>query len=343
MQLSDFDYFLPEQLIAQHPPAQRGQSRLLHVTTQKLTDLWFEALPSLIQAGDVMVFNNTRVIRARLFGEKATGGKIEALVERILDTHTVLAHIRASKAPKPGTIFYFGGHWTAVMEAREGDLFRLRFNANEDIYSILETSGSLPLPPYITRSTNADDDERYQTVYARERGAIAAPTAGLHFTDSMLHHLKNMDVTLLYVTLHVGAGTFQPVRTDNLTEHVMHSEHYQISAQVAKTIIQAKTEGRRIIAVGTTSLRALESAARDGMLQAGNGETDLFITPGYTFHIVDRLLTNFHLPKSTLMMLVSGFAGMQTIRKAYQHAIEQKYRFFSYGDAMLLENNRNQT
>ena len=337
MQLADFDYELPEHLIAQHPPLVRGGSRLLHVRGQALQDLLFEVLPTLVNPGDVMVFNDTRVIKARLFGEKASGGKVEALVERVLDAHTVLAHVRASKSPKPGTELLFADRWPARMVERAGDLFKLQFSAEESVFEILEASGKLPLPPYITRGSGDDDDERYQTVYARERGAVAAPTAGLHFTDAMLQTLQANGVTLAYVTLHVGAGTFQPVRVENLAEHKMHSELYQITQQTVDTIQAAHARGNQVLAVGTTSLRALESAARDGALRAGTGETDLFITPGYQFNVVDRLLTNFHLPKSTLMMLVSAFAGMQTIRDAYQHAIDGEYRFFSYGDAMLLE------
>lgn len=337
MQLADFDYELPEYLIAQHPSALRGGSRLLHVNGGVLQDLLFEALPALVDSGDVMVFNDTKVIKARLFGEKITGGKVEALVERLLDDHTVLAHVRASKSPKSGTKLIFADRWPAEMIAREGDLFKLHFTASEQVYEILEQSGHLPLPPYITRHSDDDDDERYQTVYARERGAVAAPTAGLHFTDSMLDKLKSRGVTLTYVTLHVGAGTFQPVRVDDLANHKMHSERYQISQETVDIIQAAHERRKKVLAVGTTSLRALESAARDGELRAGGGETELFITPGYQFKVVDRLLTNFHLPKSTLMMLVSAFSGMPVIHDAYRHAIEQEYHFFSYGDAMLLE------
>lgn len=337
MQLSDFDYHLPEALIAQHPPAERGASRLLHVDGMTLSDLSFADLPSRLQAGDLLVFNDTRVIRARLFGEKASGGKVEALIERVLDDHTALAHVRASKSPKPGSRLIFAGRWEAEMVERHDSMFKLRFLAEENVYDILEASGKLPLPPYIERSAEHDDDERYQTVYAREQGAVAAPTAGLHFTDGMLATLQAQGIATAFVTLHVGAGTFQPVKVDNVAEHKMHSEIYDIPQATVDAIAAARARGGRVVAVGTTSVRALESAARHGELKAGRGETDIFITPGYRFRVVDRLLTNFHLPKSTLLMLVSAFAGYEEIFQAYRHAVEKEYRFFSYGDAMLLE------
>lgn len=339
MLISEFDYTLPEALIAQHPPASRGASRLLHVEGARLTDLMFADFAAHVAPGDVMVFNDTRVIKARLFGEKASGGQIEALIERVLDDHHALAHVRASKSPKPGSRLIFAGRWEAEMVERVGDLFKLRFLAGENLFDILETSGKLPLPPYIDRSADGEDDERYQTVYARERGAVAAPTAGLHFTPEMLARLEAQGVQLCRVTLHVGAGTFQPVRVENVAEHKMHSEIYDIPESTRATIVAARAEGRRVLAVGTTSLRALEAAAQSGVLCAGRGETDIFITPGYRFRVVDRLLTNFHLPKSTLLMLVSAFAGLDTIRAAYRHAVEHEYKFFSYGDAMLLEKN----
>ncbi|EEG07515.1 S-adenosylmethionine/tRNA-ribosyltransferase-isomerase [Pseudogulbenkiania ferrooxidans 2002] len=337
MQLSDFDYHLPDELIAQHPPEHRGASRLLHVDGLALADLSFGAVLERIQPGDVMVFNDTRVIKARLFGEKASGGKVEALVERVLDEHTVWAHVRASKSPKPGSTITFAGRWQAEMVERDDALFKLRFLDAENVFDILEASGKLPLPPYIERDTDSDDDSRYQTVYARERGAVAAPTAGLHFTEAMLDALRAKGVILAYVTLHVGAGTFQPVRVENIAEHKMHSEIYEIPPATVDAIAAAHAAGRKVLAVGTTSMRALESAAQGGALVAGRGETDIFITPGYRFRVVDRLLTNFHLPKSTLLMLVSAFAGVEPIRNAYRHAVEHRYRFFSYGDAMLLE------
>lgn len=337
MHISEFDYHLPEDLIAQHPPEVRGASRLLHVDGAGLADLAFADLLDRVEPGEVMVFNDTRVIKARLYGEKASGGQVEALIERVLDPHTALAHVRASKSPKPGSRLMFAGRWPAEMVERVGDLFKLRFLADDDLFDILEASGKLPLPPYIERSAGAEDDERYQTVYARERGAVAAPTAGLHFTGTMLDRLRQKGVELHRVTLHVGAGTFQPVRVEEVAEHRMHSEIYRIPEETRAAIEAAHAAGRRVLAVGTTSMRALEAAAQGGQLRAGHGETDIFITPGYRFRVVDRLLTNFHLPKSTLLMLVSAFAGMETIRAAYRHAVAQRYRFFSYGDAMLLE------
>ncbi|RMC97916.1 tRNA preQ1(34) S-adenosylmethionine ribosyltransferase-isomerase QueA [Aquitalea palustris] len=337
MLLSDFDYHLPEHLIAQHPPAVRGASRLLHVAGTSLADGQFADFAAHVSAGDVMVFNDTRVIKARLFGEKASGGKIEALVERVLDAHTVLAHVRSSKSPKPGTRLIFAERWEAEMVERDDALFKLRFLAEDNVFDILEASGKLPLPPYIERSAEGDDDERYQTVYAREQGAVAAPTAGLHFNEEMLAALQAKGVELAYVTLHVGAGTFQPVRVENIAEHKMHSEIYEVPQRTYDLIQAAHARGNKVLAVGTTSMRALESAARSGELVAGRGETDIFITPGYRFRVVDRLLTNFHLPKSTLLMLVSAFAGYPEMRAAYAHAVQQQYRFFSYGDAMLLE------
>lgn len=337
MLVSDFDYHLPDHLIAQHPPAERGGSRLLGVNGARLHDGYFATFAETMQAGDVLVFNDTRVIKARLFGEKASGGKIEALVERVLNDHDVLAHVRSSKSPKPGTRLIFAGQWQAQMIERVGELFKLRFLDAANVFDILEESGKLPLPPYIERDTDGDDDERYQTVYAREKGAVAAPTAGLHFTDEMLQTLAAKGIVLANVTLHVGAGTFQPVRVDNIADHKMHSEIYDIPQSTVDAINAAHQVGRKVLAVGTTSMRALESAARgDGVLKAGRGETDIFITPGYRFNVVDRLLTNFHLPKSTLLMLVSAFAGYAEMRAAYEHAVAQEYRFFSYGDAMLL-------
>lgn len=337
MHLSDFDYSLPESLIAQYPPSERGASRLLHVAQTQLSDLMFGDFLDQMNAGDVMVFNDTRVIKARLFGEKASGGQVEALIERVLDPHTVLAHVRASKSPKAGCALLFAGQWQAEMVERVGELFKLRFLSDVDVFDILETSGKLPLPPYIERTAQGDDDERYQTVYARERGAVAAPTAGLHFTEDMLARLEQKGVILCRVTLHVGAGTFQPVRVEFIAEHKMHSELYEIPEATCEAIANAHAAGHQVLAVGTTSLRALEAAAQSGSLRPGRGETDIFITPGYRFRVVDRLLTNFHLPKSTLLMLVSAFAGYETIKAAYAHAVEHEYKFFSYGDAMLLE------
>lgn len=340
MLLSDFDYILPDDLIAQTPPAVRGASRLLQVrSTLDYADLQFQDLPSLLQPHDLLIFNNTKVIKARLFGQKTTGGQIEVMVERVLNTHEVLAQVGSSKTPKIGSQFTLDQRWQVEVLARQADLFHLRFLTDTPVLEILEQSGKLPLPPYISRAAGSDDDSRYQTVFAENEGAVAAPTAGLHFDDAMLARLAAQGIQQAFVTLHVGAGTFQPVRVENLDEHVMHSERYFIPEATLQAIQAARAHGGRIIAVGTTSLRALESAARAPSLQAGWQETNLFITPGYTFKIVDVLLTNFHLPKSTLLMLISAFAGFENIKQAYAHAIAEQYRFFSYGDAMLLTRN----
>ncbi|WP_373975006.1 tRNA preQ1(34) S-adenosylmethionine ribosyltransferase-isomerase QueA [Chitinibacter sp. SCUT-21] len=340
MQISDFDYHLPEHLIAQFPPETRGTSRLLHVAGKNLSDRVFTELPDLLQSGDVLVFNDTKVIKARMFGEKASGGKIEALIERVLDQHQALAHIKASKAPKPGTILHFQGGFSAEMTERQGDLFKLDFSAFHSdltVLDILEASGLLPLPPYITHVPDEEDAKRYQTVYARDPGAVAAPTAGLHFTEEILAQLRAKGVKTCFLTLHVGAGTFMPVRVDDISQHVMHHERYRIPAETQAAIHEAKATGKRVIAVGTTSLRALEASSQNGLLAEPEGDTNIFITPGYQFKVIDRLVTNFHLPKSTLLMLVSAFAGHETMRAAYDHAVAKEYRFFSYGDSMLLE------
>lgn len=338
MHLSDFDFNLPEQLIAQHPSAERGGGRLLAALPgQPLADACFADLPEYIGANDVLVFNNTKVMKARLFGAKESGGRIEALIERVLDDGSALAHVRASKAPKAGMALVFDGGICAVMEARAGELFRLRFHGGESVYEILERHGRLPLPPYIERAADSGDEARYQTVYAKHCGAVAAPTAGLHFTEALLQTLREKGVQTAEVTLHVGAGTFQPVRVENIAEHKMHSEWFDVPPETVAAVEAAQRRGGRVWAVGTTSMRALESAAREtGRLQAGTGDTDIFITPGYRFNVADRLITNFHLPKSTLLMLVSAFAGAEHIRRVYRHAVEAEYRFFSYGDAMLL-------
>lgn len=338
MDIADFDFELPEKLIAQRPPEVRGSSRLLAALPEKpITDAYFADLPDYVGRGDVLVFNNTKVIKARLFGQKASGGKIEALIERVLDEHTALAHVRSSKSPKPGAELIFEGGIKAVMVERQEELFRLRFDGAQTVYELLEQSGHLPLPPYIERTADDKDDSRYQTVYAKHQGAVAAPTAGLHFTDELLAALRAKGVEMAEVTLHVGAGTFQPVRVDNIADHKMHSEWFDVPSETVAAIEAAKARGNRVWSVGTTSMRALESAAREtGRLKAGQGDTDIFITPGYRFNVVDRLITNFHLPKSTLLMLVSALSGMQHIREVYQHAVEQEYRFFSYGDAMIL-------
>ncbi|MDK4685301.1 tRNA preQ1(34) S-adenosylmethionine ribosyltransferase-isomerase QueA [Kingella negevensis] len=338
MNISDFDFHLPEHLIAQNPPAVRGSSRLLVALPESpLQDKHFTDLPDYVAAGDLMIFNNTKVMKARLFGQKASGGKIEALIERVLDAHTALAHIRSSKSPKAGAELIFEGDIRATMVERKEELFKLHFSGSETVYELLEHNGHMPLPPYIVRDANDNDDSRYQTVYAKHQGAVAAPTAGLHFTDELLGSLKNKGVDFTEVTLHVGAGTFQPVRVDNIAEHKMHSEWYSVSEEAVAKIAKTKARGGKVWAVGTTSMRAIESAARSGSLKAGQGDTDIFITPGYQFQVIDRMVTNFHLPKSTLLMLVSAFSGSEHIREVYRHAIEQEYRFFSYGDAMILE------
>ena len=341
MNLADFDYHLPDALIAQHPAAERTGSRLLHLDGNSgvFVDRQFRDLPGLLRAGDVLVFNNTQVIKARLHGAKESGGKVEALVERILAGGTrALAHVRASKSPLPGSKLFFSGAAEPVMAtmiARADDLFELDFGAS--VHEILQRIGEVPLPPYIEHGADDEDEARYQTVYARHPGSVAAPTAGLHFDEPMLATLRAQGVGLAYVTLHVGAGTFRPVRDDDISKHVMHSEWYDVPAETVAAIAAAKAGGGRVIAVGTTSMRTLEAASRSGALQAESGETKIFITPGYSFRTVDRLITNFHLPKSTLLMLVSAFAGMENIQRAYAHAVAEKYRFFSYGDAMLLE------
>ncbi len=333
--LSDFNFELPPALIAQVPLASRSASRLLQVNRDVCIDRSFTDLPNLLQAGDLLVLNNTRVLKARFFGVKETGGKVEVLVERLLDTHTVLAQCRASKSPPVGTRINLAEAFEVIVGERVGEFYTLTFPDNA--IDLIEAYGALPLPPYIEHAANEVDAERYQTVFAQEPGAVAAPTAGLHFDQTMMDVLRNQGVQFATVTLHVGAGTFQPVRTENLAEHNMHSEWYSIPDQTVQIIKATKAAGGRVIAVGTTSLRALESASQSGTLQAGSADTNLFITPGYTFKTVDRLITNFHLPKSTLLMLVSAFAGYERIRHAYAHAIAAQYRFFSYGDAMLLD------
>lgn len=340
MRTTDFDFDLPEELIAQFPAKQRSASRLLRLDGRSgtLADSMFRQLPDFLRAGDLLVFNDTRVIKARLFGQKTTGGSVEVLVERILDSHAALAHIRASRSPKSGSrISLADGKIEAVVRERQDDLFLLEFGGADSVLDLLDRHGQLPLPPYITHSADQTDEERYQTVYAREAGAVAAPTAGLHFDEAMMQSLQDHGIHIAYVTLHVGAGTFQPVRVDDIREHKMHSELYSVSEETLRMIRATQAAGGKVTAVGTTALRALESAARSGELVAGDGETDIFITPGYRFRVVERLLTNFHLPKSTLLMLVSAFAGIDNIKAAYQHAVSQRYRFFSYGDAMLLE------
>ena len=332
--LSDFDFELPSELIAQAPLPERSASRLLEVASDGLRDRVFTDILELLKPGDVMVFNDTRVLNARFFGVKETGGKVEVLVERVLDASTVLAQVRASKSPPPGTRMRLADAFDVIVGERAGEFFTLQFPG--DAIELIDAHGSLPLPPYIAHEADQQDEQRYQTVFARSPGAVAAPTAGLHFDQPLLDKLQARSVRLAWLTLHVGAGTSQPVRTENIAEHRMHSEWFHVPAETAALIHEAQRSGHDVIAVGTTSMRALESASQSGELQAGSGDTNIFITPGYQFKSVTRLVTNFHLPRSTLMMLVSAFAGYERIRTAYAHAIAQRYRFFSYGDAMLL-------
>jgi S-adenosylmethionine:tRNA ribosyltransferase-isomerase len=337
LHLSDFDYALPPELIAQHPAGERAASRLLHLDGKSgaMEDLAFRDIARLLAPGDLLVVNDTRVIKARLRGRKDSGGEVEVLVERVVDSERALAQVRASKTPKPGRRLLFARDVEAEVVGRNGEFFELRFNS--PVLEVLSRHGETPLPPYITHAPQADDDARYQTVYARSPGAVAAPTAGLHFDDALLTELEGKGVGVARVTLHVGAGTFQPVRTEDLSQHVMHAEWYEIPGETVAAIEATRAKGGRVVAVGTTALRALESAAAEGPIRPGAADTRLFIVPGYAFRVVDRLITNFHLPRSTLLMLVSAFAGTDNIRRAYSHAVAERYRFFSYGDAMLLE------
>ncbi|MFO1311650.1 MAG: tRNA preQ1(34) S-adenosylmethionine ribosyltransferase-isomerase QueA [Burkholderiales bacterium] len=335
--LSDFDYELPPELVAQVPAATRSASRLLHVDGDALHDLAFTALPRLLAPGDLVVFNDTRVIPARVRGTKPTGGRIELLIERIVGEREAWAQVRASHAPRVGTRIDLPGGAHAIVEERSDRFHRLAFEGTGTLHAWLERFGEVPLPPYIARHADEADRERYQTIYAREPGAVAAPTAGLHFDDAVMAALAERGVGRAFVTLHVGAGTFQPVQADDIARHVMHEEWFAIPAATALAVAQTRARGGSVIAIGTTTLRALESAADpEGSVAPGVASTRLFITPGYRFRAVDRLLTNFHLPKSTLLMLVSAFAGYDRIRSAYAHAVAERYRFFSYGDAMLL-------
>ncbi|MFC1589210.1 tRNA preQ1(34) S-adenosylmethionine ribosyltransferase-isomerase QueA [Pseudomonadota bacterium] len=344
MRTDDFYFDLPDELIAQQPCEQRSASRLLHLArvsesgSPSLQHLQFTDLPDLINADDLLVFNDTRVIPARLYGQKPTGGKIEVLIERLTDENHCLAHVRASKTPKIGSLLHIGneGEYTLKVEARQNDLFVLSSNGNTSLTDIMQQSGHMPLPPYITRSDEAVDFERYQTVYSKKPGAVAAPTAGLHFDDAILKALKEKGVQSTFVTLHVGAGTFQPVRAENIEEHHMHSEYLEVSQAAVDACRESRERGGRIIAVGTTAVRSLETASASGTLQAYAGETDIFIYPGYEFRSVDAMVTNFHLSESTLLMLVSAFAGKELVMDAYRQAIENRYRFFSYGDAMFI-------
>ena len=336
--LDDFDYALPPELIAQHPAATRSGSRLLHLDRAgQVHDRQFPDVLSLLRPNDLIVFNNTRVIKARLHGEKESGGKVEILVERLLTDNRVLAHVRASKSPKTGTRLRLGAQgFIVTCLGRQDDLFELQFP--DEVLGLLDQQGEVPLPPYITHDADGEDQQRYQTVYAKQPGAVAAPTAGLHFDEDLLARIDAMGVQRAEVTLHVGAGTFLPVRVEKISEHVMHAEWYEVNESVTQAVNDTRARGGRVIAVGTTSVRSLESAARYGLpLQARAEDTRLFITPGFDWRVVDALITNFHLPKSTLMMLVSSFAGRAPVMHAYAHAVAQRYRFFSYGDAMFIE------
>ncbi|MGZ5259747.1 MAG: tRNA preQ1(34) S-adenosylmethionine ribosyltransferase-isomerase QueA [Burkholderiales bacterium] len=338
MKLEDFDYHLPHELIAQLPLRERTASKLLHLDGQTgaLRDLKFTDIVELIAPHDVLILNDTRVIKARLTGRKKSGGKVELLVERVLGQNEALVQMRSSHAPREGSTVLVADALEATVLERRGPFFRVRFEGFDDVFSLLNRHGTVPLPPYIEHAAVPEDETRYQTVYARAPGAVAAPTAGLHFDEALLERVSLRGTTVAHVTLHVGAGTFQPVRESDLAAHEMHGEWYTVPQSTVDAISAARERGGSVVAVGTTTLRALESAGA-AQIEAGTGETKLFILPGYAFHTVDRLITNFHLPKSTLLMLVSAFGGMSNIRSAYAHAIANRYRFFSYGDAMLIE------
>jgi len=337
MKKSDFNYLLPDALIAQKPLAERDASRLLCMdkNSGQITDRQFTDFIDLITDQDLLVFNDTKVIPARLYGKKQSGGKIEILIERLLDNHHALAHIKASKSPKAGAMIELEQGYSCTVQGRDDDLFIVEF-ASMTIMELLDLIGHIPLPPYITRADDVSDLTRYQTVFAKEAGAVAAPTAGLHFNEALMANIKALNIQTAFVTLHVGSGTFQPVRAENLVDHVMHKEYFAVPQATVDAVQRTREQGGRVIAIGTTAVRALESASTSGQLSAGFGDTALFITPGYAFKSVDALLTNFHLPESTLLMLISAFAGYDEIRNAYQHAIKESYRFFSYGDAMFL-------
>ncbi|MDX1757309.1 MAG: tRNA preQ1(34) S-adenosylmethionine ribosyltransferase-isomerase QueA [Marinobacter sp.] len=338
MNVSDFHFDLPDELIARYPLPERTASRLLTLDglNGRTEHLHFRDLPSLLQPDDLLVFNNTRVIPARLFGRKETGGQVEILVERLLDDRQILAHVRASKAPKPGQRILVEDGTAFLMKERQEAMFVLACEAAEPVIEVLERAGHMPLPPYVDRPDEQSDRERYQTVYAQQAGAVAAPTAGLHFDDELIQRLRTQGVNTAFVTLHVGAGTFQPVRVDRVEDHTMHSEVVQVPDETVEAVRQTREKGGRVIAIGTTSVRSLESASRGGVLRPFRGETDIFIHPGYRFQTVDAMVTNFHLPESTLIMLVSAFAGYEHVMAAYQEAIRERYRFFSYGDAMFI-------
>ncbi|MBF8999152.1 MULTISPECIES: tRNA preQ1(34) S-adenosylmethionine ribosyltransferase-isomerase QueA [Vibrio] len=345
MHVSDFHFDLPNELIARYPTEERTASRLLQLNGNdgELVDGTFKDVLDIVKPGDLLVFNNTRVIPARMFGRKASGGKLEVLVERMIDEHSILAHVRCSKPPKPGTELYLGENdeYQAEMVARHDALFEIRFTSDKAVLEILNAIGHMPLPPYIDRPDDDADKERYQTVYNEKPGAVAAPTAGLHFDKPLLEQIQAKGVELAYVTLHVGAGTFQPVRVEDVENHHMHSEYVEVPQEVVDAIAATRKQGGRVIAVGTTSVRSLESAAQDALKNGTElvpffGDTEIFIYPGYEYQLVDALITNFHLPESTLIMLVSAFAGYEHTMAAYRHAVQERYRFFSYGDAMFI-------
>ncbi|MBD9367895.1 tRNA preQ1(34) S-adenosylmethionine ribosyltransferase-isomerase QueA [Xanthomonas sp. XNM01] len=338
MKKSDFHYELPEDLIAQAPLAERSASRLLVVppVPDALQDRQVRDLDALLQPGDLLVFNDTRVIPARLFGQKETGGRVEILIERLLPGNQARAQVGASKSPKPGSRIALDAGGQAEVLGRDGEFYLLRFDVGAPLETWLLKAGRLPLPPYIRREAGQDDDARYQTVFAKRVGAVAAPTAGLHFDEALLERLRAKGVAFGHITLHVGAGTFQPVRADDVRDHHMHSEWLNVGAELIAQIRRTRAAGGRVVAVGTTVVRALESAMVDGELHPFAGETRIFIFPGYRIRSVDALVTNFHLPESTLLMLVSAFAGKDRVFEAYAHAVRERYRFFSYGDAMLL-------
>lgn len=337
MKTSDFSYDLPEELIAQYPNADRDSSRLLCLESEnRITDATFKQIEDYLKPGDLIVLNDTRVIPARLFAKKETGGKVEIMLERIRDEKTLLVQLRASKSPKSGTLLLLDENTSFEVIGRSGDMFLLRYDGEEQLTDLLNRLGHMPLPPYIDRKDESEDKERYQTVFSDKLGAVAAPTAGLHFTTQLLDELKNKGIDNTRLTLHVGAGTFQPVRVDDVTNHQMHSEYARVSLDVVKKIHETKNNGGRVLAVGTTVVRSVETAARSGVLTSFEGDTDIFIYPSFKFNVVDMLLTNFHLSESTLLMLVCAFAGQENIMNAYKHAIKEKYRFYSYGDAMLI-------
>lgn len=339
LKTDDFDYDLPQGLIAKYPTDKRDHSRLLVLDRKsaEISDKHFYDIESFLEAGDLLIFNNSKVIPARLFGFKKSGGKLEILVERILSDHHVLAHLKASRKPKPGDIFYLDGDYPVEMIGpHSGTLFELKIKSKTSIWQIMDDKGHMPLPPYMQRDDESFDQNRYQTVYSQPPGSVAAPTAGLHFTDELIEKIKQKGVNTAFVTLHVGSGTFQPVKVDDLKSHQMHSEYIEVQDNLCQKIKETKNKGKRVIAVGTTTVRSLETAALSGEIKPYQGESDIFLYPGKKFHVVDAMITNFHLPKSTLIMLVSAFASLSQIKKAYHHAIDENYRFFSYGDAMLI-------